>query len=483
LFQTVSINEAEMMKKACQKTLAACLLFSVCGYQFQESLHLGHVGNTSDVNPSCDIPEGNTCVCINAKWPCYMYREGKQKCTCTSISDKATCEESYGGQLCERPADCVNNCAVCKSDTACSECSDGFHVIGGQCVSESMFSEVSHGVKENLVLLGSADLFGYLQQAFAGTIERSQAVNLALRAFFHYYEDDFDFVVVFPESTLTGQRTHAENFHLKGDDSHSSKLRSAVIMNMYSSQTSAIPLFHELEHEWGVFSDIETLTPGRLRTSGPHWGMSVMNKRGMLGGFPASAVTCTTGTLGDTSCGQPLRWDFSQGSATTSHDGIGGYNNFDLLIMGLERAKNMPDEKLIFCEGASKVHGSGVEDVTCSTIHVISSEDIEGALKGGESNAHRDHFLTPGDELRVAVVTVLSSADAAKAQLETETFEEGSPFAWLNNYIGETPAKFHEATGQRASISFAVTPDDSRTSSAAILEAADEALESVGPEP
>lgn len=418
-----------MIKTRCQKTLAACLLLSACGYQIstRESLHLSHAGNTSHT---------------------------------------------------ERPASCVDNCSVCKSDSACSECSDGFHVIGGHCVSESVFSEVTHGVKGNLVLLGSAVLFGYLQQAFEGTIERSEGLNLVLRAFFHYYTDTFDFVVAFPESTLSGQCTNAENFHLVGDNSRKSRLRSAVIMNMYSPEYVAIPLLHEFEHAWGVPNDVETLTPGRLRNSGPHWGMSVMSKRGMLGGFPMSAVSCTSGTLGETSCEQPLRWDFSQGGATTSHDDIGGYNNFDLLLMGLKKASSMPDEKLFFCEDASKVTGSGVENVTCSTIHVISAEDIEGALKLGPSSALRDHFLTPGDTLRVAVVTVFSSANAATAQLETTTFEEGSSLAWLNNYISETPAKFHEATEQLASMSFELTSADSRTSSEAILAAADAALES-----
>ena len=105
----------------------------------------------------------------------------------------------------------------------------------------------------------------------------------------------------------------------------------------------------------------------------------------MLRGFPMSAVSCTCGTLGETSCEQPLRRDVSQGGATTSHDDLGGKNNFCLLLMGLKNASSMPDAKLFLCEGASKVTGSGVENAACSTIHVISAEDTEGALKLGPS--------------------------------------------------------------------------------------------------
>ena len=141
----------------------------------------------------------------------------------------------------------------------------------------------------------------------------------------------------------------------------------------------AIPLMHEIEHAWGVF--LSHVLPGHMTHSGPHWGIAAMHKRGMLAGFASAGVRCSSGQLGSSSCRQPLKWDFREGSVCCSHDSIGGYNRWDLLLMGLITPQEMSGEKLVFCEGPSKKWGRGVEDVTCTKIHTFSAWDIEHAPK------------------------------------------------------------------------------------------------------
>jgi len=332
-------------------------------------------------------------------------------------------------------------------------------MIGGVCQDMGMvFSKAHHAVKGNLVLLGSEEVFHGLEMGFAGTIQRWRAEEYVIKEFLYFYKDVFDFIVVLPSHHLDGRISYAENFHLEGDRSAESKLRSAILMQMYGMKTSAIPLMHELAHEWGIFGDIEKLTPGRLRSVGPHWGMSVMHKRGMLGGFPASAVKCSEGVLGEDSCKQPLLWDFDQGSTKRSHDEIGGYNKFDLLLMGLLSAKEMPDEKLVFCEGADKLHGRGEQPVTCKKIHVITAADIEGVR-----HLERDQRpLIKGETLRVAVVVVMPKPEDVDKELERSDFLHCQDLTWLNEYIAKEPARFRAATGDLAFLDFNVTAADLR---------------------
>jgi len=407
---------------------------------------------------SCEAPPGVSCVCTHPQFPCFRWHPRRDRCTCSSIGTAEGCV-NVKGFFCERPKECVDNCKMCKTTTFCHECKDGFHMMGGVCQDMGMvFSKAHHGVKGNLVLLGSEEVFHGLEMGFEGTIQRWRAEEYVIKEFFYFYKDIFDFIVVVPEHHLDGRIAYAENFHLEGDRSAESKLRSAVLMQMYGMQVSAIPLLHEMEHEWGVFGDIEKLTPGRLRSVGPHWGMSVMHKRGMLGGFPASAVKCTSGVLGEDSCKQPLLWDFSQGSTKTSHDEIGGYNKFDLLLMGLITAKEMPIEKLIFCEGADKLYGQGEQPVTCKKIHVITAAEIEDA----RHHEKDERPVKKGETLRAAVVVVMPKPTDVDAELARSDYLHSEDLNWLNKYIADEPARFHAATQGLASIDFNVTSADQK---------------------
>ena len=69
---------------------------------------------------------------------------------------------------------------------------------------------------------------------------------------------------------------------------------------------------HEIEHAWGVF--LSHVLPGHMTHSGPHWGIAAMHKRGILAGFASAGVRCSSGQLGTSSCRQPLKWDFREGS-------------------------------------------------------------------------------------------------------------------------------------------------------------------------
>lgn len=405
----------------------------------------------------CPPDNGVTCMCGHPQHPCYKYSPRRHRCTCAKIMDPKECAAEKG-QFCVRPEKCVDNCKLCKSTNFCTECNPGFHMIGGECHDMGMvFTKAHHGVKENLVLLGSEEVFHGLEMGFKGQVKRWRAEDYVIKEFLHFYKDVFDFIVVLPERHLEGKISYAENFHLEGA-SPDSKLRSAVIMQMNGRKKGALPLMKELEHEWGVFGDIEKLTPGRLKTAGPNWGMSVMHKRGMLGGFPASAVKCTEGVLGEKSCKQPLLWDFDQGSIKRGDDRVGDYNKFDMLLMGLITAKEMPDEKLIYCRGASKMRGKGVQKVTCKKIHVITAADIEEVRKPGKD----ERPLKQGDTLRAAVVVVMSKPEAVDAELERSGFDHNEDLAWLNKYIEEEPERFKAATDGRAFIDFKVTSADLR---------------------
>eukprot|EP00927_Polykrikos_kofoidii_P065814 TRINITY_DN61531_c0_g1_i1.p1 TRINITY_DN61531_c0_g1~~TRINITY_DN61531_c0_g1_i1.p1 ORF type:complete len:549 (+),score=87.40 TRINITY_DN61531_c0_g1_i1:46-1692(+) len=403
----------------------------------------------------CVHPEGVTCICVHPKYPCYRWNQKKGKCTCSGIMDAGTCEK-IGGSMCERPKSCVPNCKTCKDVSTCQECEAGFQGIGGNCTNKSeIFAKVKHARKGNLVMLGSDDLFGALEAGYKGQARRVDAIDIALRSFHQLYKDVFDFVVVFPGRKLEGRVSYGENFHLdaepRGDSP--SKFRSVVTMQLYGPRTSAIPLLHELEHEWGIFRDVEKLTPTRLRTAGPHWGMSAMDRMGMLGGFPRSAVTCSSGVLGESSCTQPLKWDFSKGSMKTSNDKIGGYSKFDLLIMGLMKPEEMEGEKLVFCENPDKRGGRGVTDVRCGKIHAITPVQLEESLEKKEKR------LKVGDHLRVAIVTVLSSEDFAREE-ETDSFGPESGLGWLDKYVGGEPELFEKYTLGRATMSIGAVEAD-----------------------
>ena len=131
-----------------------------------------------------------------------------------------------------------------------------------------------------------------------------ELLDLLEERFLHYYEDNFDFIVVTPASGLHGPHSNAQFFPAYGDRA---VLRGVISMELYENSPSFIPLMHEIEHAWGVF--LNEVLPGHLSASGPHWGMSAMEKRGMLAGFSAAGVTCTSGTLGEADCVQPFDAD------------------------------------------------------------------------------------------------------------------------------------------------------------------------------
>lgn len=425
------------------------------GYELDSD---GEVNATLTGKGECKPKPGATCACGHPQHPCYKWAPRRHRCICSTIMSAEKCA-AEGGSFCVRPKECVDNCKLCKSSNFCQECNDGFHMIGGECQDMGMvFSKAHHGVKGNLVLLGSQEVFHGLEMGFKGQIQRWRAEEYVIKEFLYFYKDVFDFIIVVPEQPLPGNMRYAENFHLEGDRSADSKLRSAIILQMQGLKKGTLPVMRELAHEWGVFRDIEELTPGRLKSVGPNWGMSVMHKRGMLGGFPESAVKCTSGVLGDASCKQPLLWDFDQGNVKSTDDSIGGYNKFDLLIMGLITAEEMADEKLIYCQGADKLGGKGVQPVTCKKIRVITAADIEKARRPAKD----ERPLSKGETLRTAVVVVMSKPGDVDAELAKPNYAHAEDLAWLDKYIEEEPGRFKAATDGLVFMDFKVTSADLR---------------------
>jgi hypothetical protein len=286
--------------------------------------------------------EPGTCTCIHAAYPCLAVYKGA--CMCIGLTDKALCEGAFKGAYCERPESCGENCHICKDSTHCKTCTAGYVLAHGECKNkEELFQSVGMSAAGNFVHLGSPDMYAALEQAYEGSLGKTEAMELVKEGFMHYYEDNFDLILVTPATALDGPHSNAQFFPSYGDRA---VLRGIISMKLYENSPSAIPLMHEIEHAWGVF--LNDVLPGHLSVSGPHWGMSAMDKRGMLAGFTAAGVTCSSGTLGEEDCVQPLRWDFSQGSSCCSHDNIGGFSQWDLLLMGLVSPAEMTGEKLVF---------------------------------------------------------------------------------------------------------------------------------------
>merc|ERR1712194_236511 len=100
----------------------------------------------------------------------------------------------------------------------------------------------------------------------------------------------------------------------------------------------------------------------------------------------------------------------------------------------------------------SQQWGSGIETVTCSSIKKLTAADVHAEL----SEYTVATQIAVGSTVRFAVLVLLPDASSVEDEKASASFTPGSDLEWLNNYIGETPARFSSATFGRASISFAV---------------------------
>eukprot|EP00927_Polykrikos_kofoidii_P050921 TRINITY_DN4475_c0_g1_i1.p1 TRINITY_DN4475_c0_g1~~TRINITY_DN4475_c0_g1_i1.p1 ORF type:complete len:480 (-),score=41.55 TRINITY_DN4475_c0_g1_i1:30-1307(-) len=384
-----------------------------------------------------------------AAFPCWAYY--KSKCSCWGV-DASTCG-NIGGQYCSRPESCVDNCKVCESSTACKTCNDGYFVWDGECATNGdKFSGSTTSIypKGNLMLFGNKEAYDALSAAYAGS-DRYGAIEFAARGFLNFYKDVFDGIIVIPYQNMAGTQTNGQQWGGSALQESNGRLQSLITLQNYGSRASFIPLLHEVGHRWGVFN----VLPGLPCC---HWGMSAMDKQGHLGGFGRDTITCKSGTYPNCNT-NAFEWDFDAGSTQTSNDGIGAYSKYELLLMGLYSAAELASEEpLVYCADASKTHGSGKVDISCSSIEKLTPAQVSGAI----SESQKKKQIARGDTVRmVALVLFPSSADAT-AEAQTSTFKSGSDLDALNSYIEKTPGRFREATYKRASMSFAVNEADKR---------------------
>merc|ERR1712232_865325 len=115
-----------------------------------------------------------------------------------------------------------------------------------------------------------------------------------------------------------------------------------------------------------------------------HWGMSALEKQGMLGGFARTNMKCKSGTWPDCNTngqgGYVVLWDFSSGAPAQSHDAIGAYSKYELQLMGLYTAAELANEPpIVTCEGvpSQQQYQSGTDvEVTCTNISKWTSAQV-----------------------------------------------------------------------------------------------------------
>merc|ERR1719487_2534661 len=89
------------------------------------------------------------------------------------------------------------------------------------------------------------------------------------------------------------------------------------------------------------------------------------------------------------------------------------------------------------------------------------------------SEGEKQFRLSPGAGLRIAVVIVHPTA--TEAESAPAVYPAGSALNWYDDYLGNFPSKFAEATGGRATVSFAVGEGDKRGAETAVSESEDAA--------
>jgi len=363
-------------------------------------------------------PRDPHCTCANENYACYARYNGQ--CSCWSIA-KAQCGQ-MGGQFCTQPDNCDFK-------------------VGGECLTaKAVFdSGTKIHAKRNLVLLGNERVYRALRDGYNGAIPRHEAISLAVRGFLHFYSGDYDGIMVFPHERLSGSQTHGEHWH--GHKVFKGRVISMISLQNYGRGLVG-PFLHEIMHRWGVFLDF---------IDGPHWGLTAFDKHGMLGGFGRDGMECASGGRFPNCNGGRVRWDFDAGSAQTSHDGIGKYSKWDLLLMGVMSKGDLSSEPpLVHCQNPSRTWGPGLQTVTCGSLKTKTAEQVLAALNPEVEQLQ----IRRGRKLRFIALAILPTPGAVEDEKGSGKFRAGSGLEALDEYIEATPARFEDATRGRASLSF-----------------------------
>ena len=445
--------------------------------------------------PASEMPNKRRlagCTCTNPSYACYATYQGTLSCWSMAQS---LCEDTLSGQYCTREPCQVSNCGSCSPDgTTCYTCNAGF--VGPACESEAaFFSDVTATVQQSgVVAMASPKLHALLAAGFAGTSNRMAAVQYVVQAFTRLFQDSFRLVLVYPSSPMSSSVSHQQ--YASGAGIGGTSYLQGTICGGNPSAGGWKAVLHELAHN---YIRPQTVLPNNAFYS--HWGYASLGgaHKGMLGGYPRSAMTCASpagrvvsranGARGgcDTDVARFLA---TAGATQTSNDWSNrdsGFAGVERYMMGLLSAAEYRalGEDLAYCpvldknEGATYDAGNSVITVPCDGVGGIQFVTPDGVIEAWaayqEAAAGAGNGLAPGARVRAAVVLLYpgpsairgggagggggGSANSSAGPATGASDHE----AWADTYFNTSlPPVFSAATGGRASLSFAVGAADRR---------------------
>jgi len=377
--------------------------------------------------------EADECKCNwNPSYKCHWAPAGGS-CGCWSHNEQSC--EAAGGHYCKISCESPNFWQDYK-------CRDVTPILEASKVA-------LHG---NIVVIGNEEIYDLNDNGYKGSAEKFDGPQLAKLVFFQYFGDNFHSMIVSPDKVITyGDQGYTvtsptTTTGVKGTDHQESKIKSLVRMSVAQEGWTTCVL-HELEHTFGVYlTDLSSNLNG-------HWQNSLSDLRGMLGGWPQSAVSCSSGELGTDSCEEPLSWNFDTGAPAQSHDAIGGFSAFDLLLMGLKTPTELGNERLVHCKDANPSWARGVQHVNCAggLLTFTPQQVYDEQEKRWEKGTLK---LNVGDTMRVAAVALIRDPNQVGQPLN-------DALSFWSKYLVETAQeKFSEYTNGDASLSFAIEDSD-----------------------
>lgn len=242
----------------------------------------------------------------------------------------------------------------------------------------------------------------------------------SIAAFYEHFDDEYDFVYVFPGEPLDMPEAAARYTAVRHPAIPSIGLASAYENPMYGDHPrlrGAIgvdfntigngPMLHETLHHWGVFLD-ERFGFGRDRDTffGAHWGVAGVN--GQHGGFDTLTVQCGTPAGASPPCSPDpdgtIRLSTAPfGPAANGGDGV-PFAPIELYLMGLLPRAEVPSPILVL-DGAHFVRQDPATErfeFEITGTHDVSLDDIvavhgERPAAGPEDRAFRAAFVCFSD--------------------------------------------------------------------------------------
>jgi len=351
----------------------------------------------------------------------------------------------------------ADHCCAYDNDMNCLKCDEvsGYFMFEDSCVNtlpNLSFSQVS----DNMLLVTSPyydDLKSAYQQGEHDTLIKGHAQSIGM-------EYDADIIFVFPKEEISPSQNQ-QFFSLSGPGN----LKGAITSNGYTSGRTAT--MHEIGHHWLVHLPTSILP--NFYKCGAHWGYTMLDMKGMLGGFAPEGVRCSDGRTPTPSspCAAEgvqttLLFDSQYGSPQTSNDFSNPtYSKIELGIMGLYTPEEMTSYNLYYCDMGESAMGcydpsfvsysEGTYSVTCASTkwingkELLESEEFDGTSK-----------ISQGTELKVIFAQIF---DENPPETLTEVNDDGN-FAvskWIQGYADIWPDMWSSAVENRATATLNIT--------------------------